>query len=223
MSDRRLSIIGAGKFGTVIAKAAVEAGYDVAIASSRHPDEIALIIDVLVPGARPMTVADAVAHSSLVVLAVPSFRFRDLPPDTFAGKVLIDTINYWEQTDGIVADFVDNPGHTSEAVQRHFPSATVVKSLNQLGYHQFRDERQPAGTPGRVAMAAAGNDRAAVGRVLKLIDDLGFDPVDAGSLADGALLGPGGSAFGVVAQKRELLGLLGLEVRPEVGAPGGSQ
>ncbi len=210
MSDRRLSIIGAGKFGTVIAKAAVEAGYDVAIASSRHPDEIALIIDVLVPGARPMSVADAVAHSDVIVLAVPSYRFRELAPDTFAGKVLIDTINYWEQTDGIIEDFVDNPAHTSEVVQRHFPSARVVKSLNQLGYHQFRDEKLPAGTPGRIAMAAAGNDRAAVARVLTLIDDLGFDPVDAGMLADGARLGPGGPAFGVVAQKRELLRLLNL-------------
>ena len=212
MSDRRLSVIGAGKFGTIVAKAAVEAGYDVAIASSRPPADIELIIDVLVPGAEPMTVADAVRHSDLVVLAVPSYRFRELGPDTFAGKVLIDTINYWAETDGIVADFVDNPGHTSEAVQRHFPSASVVKSLNQLGYHQFRDERLPAGTPGRIAMAAAGDDRVAVGKVLTLIDDLGFDPVDAGTLADGARLGPGGPAFGVVAQKPELLNLLGREV-----------
>ena len=212
MSDRRLSVIGAGKFGTIVAKAAVEAGYEVAIASSRPAAEIELIIDVLVPGAKPMTVAEAVAQSDIVVLAVPSYRFRELPPETFAGKVLIDTINYWQQTDGIMPDFVDNPGHTSEAVQRHFPSATVVKSLNQLGYHQFRDERQPPGTPGRIAMAAAGNDRTAVGKVLTLIDALGFDPVDAGTLADGAQLGPGGPAFGVVAQKREWLSLLGLEV-----------
>lgn len=212
MSDRRLSIIGAGKFGTIVAKAAVDAGYDVAIASSRPAGEIALIIDVLVPGARPMTVAEAVAHSDLVVLAVPSYRFRELAPDTFAGKVLIDTINYWEQTDGIVPDFTEAPAHTSEVVQRHFPSARVVKSLNQLGYHQFRDEQQPPGTPGRIAMAAAGDDRAAVRRVLTLINDLGFDPVDAGTLADGALLGPGGPAFGVVAQKPELLRLLALEL-----------
>lgn len=209
MSDRRLSVIGAGKFGTIVAKAAVEAGYDVAIASSRPPADIELIIDVLVPGAEPMTVADAVRHSDVVVLAVPSNRFRELPPDTFAGKVLIDTINYWAETDGIVPDFVDDPARTSEAVQRHFPSATVVKSLNQLGYHQFRDERLPPGTPGRVAMAAAGDDRAAVGKVLDLIDDLGFDPVHAGTLADGAELGPGGAAFGVVAGKKQLLGLLG--------------
>src|SRR5690606_25814632 len=100
------------------------------------PEDIALIIDVLVPGARPTTVAEAVAHSDIVVLAVPSYRFRELPPDIFAGKVLIDTINYWAETDGIVPEFVDNPAHTSEAVQRHFPTARVVKSLNQLGYHQ---------------------------------------------------------------------------------------
>ena len=92
MSERRLSVIGAGKFGTVVAKAAVEAGYDVAIASSRPPEDIALIIDVLVPGAKPTTVAEAVAHSDIAVLAVPSYRFRELPPDIFAGKVLIEDV-----------------------------------------------------------------------------------------------------------------------------------
>lgn len=212
MSDRRLSIIGAGKFGTTVARAAVEAGYDVVLAGSGPAEAIALTIEILVPGARAVTVAEALAHSDLVVLAVPSFRFRELRPDTFAGKVLIDTINYWQQTDGIVEDFVDAPGHTSEAVQRHFPSATVVKSLNQLGYHQFTDERRPKGSSGRIAMAAAGNDRDAVRKVLTLVDDIGFDPVDAGPLANGSLLGPGGPAFGVVATRDQLLDLLGLEV-----------
>jgi len=212
MSDRRLSVIGAGKFGTTVARAAVAAGYDVVLAGSGPAEAIALTIEILVPGARAVTVAEALGHSNLVVLAVPSYRFRELGPDTFAGKVLIDTINYWQQTDGIVEDFVESPGHTSEAVQRHFPSATVVKSLNQLGYHQFTDERRPHGSSGRIAMAAAGNDRQAVRKVLTLVDDIGFEPVDAGPLANGSLLGPGGPAFGVVATRDQLLDLLGLEV-----------
>jgi hypothetical protein len=211
MSDRRLSIIGAGKFGTTIARAAVAAGYDVVLAGSRPPEEIELMIEILVPGARAVTVDHAVAHAERVVLAVPTFRFRELASERFAGKVLIDTMNYWELTDGIVADFVEAPARTSEVVQRHFASARVVKSLNQLGYHQFEDERRPRGTPGRIAMAAAGDDRAAVGSVLSLIDDLGFDPVDAGPLSAGRALGPGGPAFGVVATRDQLVGLLGLE------------
>lgn len=211
MTSRRLSIIGAGKFGTTIARAAVAAGYDVVLARSGPPEDIALMVDILAPGARAVTLAEAIAHSDLIVLAVPSYRFRELPPDAFAGKVLVDPINYWQLTDGIVEDFVEAPARTSEVVQRHFASARVVKSLNQLGYHQFQDERRPRGAPGRIAMAAAGNDRDAVARVLALIDDLGFDPVDAGPLAAGAALGPGGPAFGVVASRDRLAGLLGLE------------
>lgn len=210
MPNRRLSIIGAGKFGTTIARAAVAAGYDVVLARSGPAEDIALMIEILVPGARAVSLAEAIAHSELVILAVPSHRFRELPPETFAGKVLIDTINYWQLTDGVVADFVDAPARTSEVVQRHFPSAEVVKSLNQLGYHQFEDERRPRGAEGRIAMAAAGDDREAVAQVLTLIDDLGFDPVDAGPLAAGAGLGPGGPAFGVVATREKLVELLGL-------------
>ncbi|MBU1306208.1 MAG: NAD(P)-binding domain-containing protein [Alphaproteobacteria bacterium] len=207
-----LSIIGAGKFGTVLARAAVEAGYDTVLARSGPPESIEMLVDILAPGARAVTLADAVAHASMIILAVPSWRFRELPPDTFAGKILIDTINYWEQTDGVIPEFAEAPADTSLAVQRHFPSARLVKSLNQLGYNQFRDERQPRGTPGRIGMAAAGNDRDAVRSVLRLIDDLGFDPVDAGPLAAGAALGPGGPAFGVVETRDRLLTQLGLEV-----------
>lgn len=211
MSSRRLGIIGAGKFGTSVARAAVAAGYDVVLAGSRPPGEIALMIEILVPGARAVSGEAAVAHADLLVLAVPATRFRELASDRFAGKILVDTMNYWQLTDGVIADFVDAPARTSEVVQRHFPSARVVKSLNQLGYHQFNDERRPRGTPGRIAMAAAGDDREAVRAVLALIDDLGFDPVDAGPLAAGASLGPGGPAFGVVATREQLVGLLGLE------------
>ena len=211
MSDRRLSIIGAGKFGTTIARAAVEAGYDTVLARSGPAEDIALMIEILVPGARAVSTAEAVIHADLVVLAVPTYRFRELAPDRFTGKVLIDTMNYWVQTDGVIADFAAAPARTSEVVQRHFPSAKVVKSLNQLGYHQFTDERRARGEAGRIAMAAAGDDRDAVRKVLKLVDDIGFDPVDAGPLANGALLGPGGPAFGVVATRDRLVDLLGLE------------
>ena len=210
MSSRRLAVIGAGKFGTAVARAAVAAGYDTVLAARGPAEDMALMIEIIVPGARAVSLDEAVAHADLVVLAVPSFRFRDLPPDRFAGKILVDPINYWTQTDGFDAELAADPSRTSEVVQRHFASARVVKSLNQLGYHQFEDERRPRGTPGRIAMAAAGDDRDAVRQVLALIDDLGFDPVDAGPLSAGAPLGPGGPAFGVVATREQLVGLLGL-------------
>jgi predicted dinucleotide-binding enzyme len=84
----------------------------------------------------------------------------------------------------------------------------VVKSLNQLGYHEFEESRRPRGALGRVAIAAAGDDRVAVRVVIQLIDRLGFDGVDAGSLEAGAALGPGGLVFGVIHNTEELSNLL---------------
>src|SRR5262245_40360501 len=86
--DQRLGIVGAGKFGTTLARAAIAAGYDVAISGSGPADDIALTVDVLVPGARAASTEDVVRHADVVVLAVPTHRFRELPRDLFAGKIL---------------------------------------------------------------------------------------------------------------------------------------
>src|SRR6478672_10208890 len=137
----RLGVVGAGKFGTTIARAAIEAGYDVAMSGSGAADDIALTIDVLAPGARALTTEEVVKHADIIVLAVPTHRFRELPPDLFAGKILIDAMNYWEPVDGIDPVLTAAADGTSTIVQERFPSARVVKSLNQLGYHQLEENR----------------------------------------------------------------------------------
>jgi predicted dinucleotide-binding enzyme len=195
--DLRLGIVGAGKAGTTIARAAIAAGYDVAMSGSGAAEPIALIVDVLAPGARAVSTDEVVRHADLMVLAVPTHRFRELPRDLFAGKILIDAMNYWEPIDGVDEELAAAPAGTSVVVQRRFPSARVVKSLNQLGYHEFEEGRRPRGTPGRIAIAAAGDDRAAVLAVIELIDRLGFDAVDAGPLEAGLALEPDGPVFGV--------------------------
>jgi len=191
--DLRLGIVGAGKLGTTIARAAVAAGYDVGLSGSGSAEEIALTVEVLAPGARAMTTGDVVRHADVVVLAVPTHRFRDLPGDLFAGKVLVDAMNYWPPVDGDDRELAAAADGTSAVVQAHFPSARVVKSLNQLGYHELDELARPEGAPDRTAIGAAGDDRGAVRAVTRLIDRLGFDPVDAGSLEDGAALEPEGS------------------------------
>jgi predicted dinucleotide-binding enzyme len=211
--DDRLGIVGAGKMGTTIARAAVAAGYDVAMSGSGAAEQIALIVDVLAPGARAVTTDEVVDHADLIVLAVPTHRFRELHPDLFAGKILIDAMNYWEPIDGIDEDLATAPGGTSVVVQGRFRSARVVKSLNQLGYHEFEEGRRPPGARGRVGMAAAGDDRDAVVAVMQLIDRLGFDAVDAGPLKAGLALEPDGSVFGVSYDAGELLSVLGGEAR----------
>jgi predicted dinucleotide-binding enzyme len=207
-SDRRLGIVGAGRVGTTIARAAIGAGYDVAISGSGSAKRIALIVDVLAPGARPVSTEEVVRHADLIVLAVPMHRFRQLPRDLFAGKILIDAMNYWEEIDGVDQELATAPAGTSVVVKDWFSSARVVKSLNHITYYKFDEGRRPHGAPGRIAIAAAGDDRAAVAAVMHLIDRLGFDAVDAGPLEAGLVLEPNGSVFGVSYSADDLSNLL---------------
>jgi predicted dinucleotide-binding enzyme len=193
VDDLRLGIVGAGKFGTTVARAAVAAGYDVAISGSGSADDIALTVDVLAPGARATTTAEVVRHADVIVLAVPTHRFRELPRDLFAGKILIDAMNYWQPVDGDDPELTASADGTSMIVHDRFPAARVVKSLNQLGYHELEENRRPKGAPDRIAIGAAGDDELAVRKVMRLLDRLGFDPVDAGPLKNGLALEPDGS------------------------------
>jgi predicted dinucleotide-binding enzyme len=207
-ADHRLGIVGAGKIGTAVARAAVASGYDVAISGSGAAERIELIVDVLAPGAHPVATGDVVRHADLIVLAVPMHRFRELPRELFAGKILVDAMNYWEETDGVDDELATAPMGTSSVVQQHFRSSRVVKSLNHLGYFKFEEGRRPRGAPGRLAMAAAGDDPVAVAAVLQLIDRLGFDAVAAGSLTAGLALQPGGPVFGISHTRDGLSSLL---------------
>jgi predicted dinucleotide-binding enzyme len=204
----RLGIVGAGKLATTIARAAIAARYDVAMSGSGRADDIALTVDVLAPGARAATTDEVVRHADIVVLAVPTHRFRELPRELFDGKIVVDTMNYWEPVDGSDPELAAAADGTSAVVQRRFPSARVVKSLNQLGYHELDENRRPRGAPDRIAVGAAGDDPAAVGAVMRLIDRIGFDPVDAGPLVDGLVLEPDGSPFAVTYSADELSHLI---------------
>jgi predicted dinucleotide-binding enzyme len=208
LGDLRLGIVGAGKLATTVARAAIAAGYDVAMSGSGPADAIALTVDVLAPGARAVTTDEVVRHADIIVLAVPTHRFRELPSDLFAGKILVDAMNYWEPVDGTDPELAAAADGTSSVVQRRFPSALVVKSLNQLGYHELDENRRPRGAPDRVAVGAAGDDPEAVGAVMRLIDRIGFDPVDAGPLEDGLVLEPDGSPFAVTYKAGELSNLI---------------
>ena len=205
----RLGIVGAGKVGTTVARAAVAAGYDVRISGSGDVDRLALTAEILAPGATPSTTADVVAHTSTIVLAVPVHRFRELDHHLFDGRVLIDAMNYWEPIDGYDPDLATDPGRSTEVVQRWFPGARVVKSLNQLGYHEFEALRRPPGTHDRRAQGVASDDAPARAAVMELVDRLGFDAVDVGPLAASAVLGTDGAAFGVALSAQELDSVIG--------------
>jgi 8-hydroxy-5-deazaflavin:NADPH oxidoreductase len=189
-----LGIIGAGKLALTLARTALAAGYQVMISGSGPADRIALQAEVLAPGARTGTTADVAAFADTVILALPMHRFRELPPDLFTDKVLIDAMNYWPDTDGDDAELAEAADGTSSVVQRHFRSARVVKTLNQLGYHEIEDYAHTQGSD-RIAIGIAGDNTIAVHTAMQLIDRLGFDPVNAGPLVNGRLFEPDGSPY----------------------------
>jgi hypothetical protein len=198
----RLAVLGAGHVGPVIARLAVKAGYPVAVATSGDPEDIALITELLIPGAQPRWASDAVADADIVALAIPLHRFLDVDPGLLSGKLVIDTMNYWPGSDGVLKAF--ESGGSSEIVARRLAGSTVVKALNHIGYHELEDRARPVGAPGRRAAGVAGDDHAAVGTIAVLVDRIGYDPVRFESLRAGRILEPGGPVFGAVLAPPEL-------------------
>jgi len=215
----KIAILGAGKVGTSLARVAVEAGYRVDIAASADPDRIALIVDVLAPGARPVAAADAVVDAELVVLALPLHKFGHLDTGLLDGRVVLDIMNYWTPIDGEITEFDDAPEGTSVLVQRAIPGARVVKTLNHIGYHELEEQRRPAGSPDRIALGAVGDDRAAVAQVLEFLERIGFDAIDGGPLANGVAFQPGSALFGAPYSADRFRGLLAAELdRAQIAA-----
>jgi predicted dinucleotide-binding enzyme len=192
----RIAVLGAGHVGPVIARVALAAGYQVSIAASGDPEKIALITQVLAPGAEPRWAADAVEDADVVVLAIPLHKFAAFDPALVADKLVVDTMNYWPPVDGVQEMFEDRRYGTSEIVQHRLPRSTVVKTLNHIGYHELEDDRRPAGSPERRALGVAGDDPGAMDVVTEVIERIGYDAVRLDSLSAGRILESGGPVFG---------------------------
>jgi predicted dinucleotide-binding enzyme len=199
----RIAVLGAGHVGPVIARVAIAAGYRVSIAASAEPERIALIAQVLAPGAEPRWAADAVDDSEVVVLAIPAHKFPAFDSAMVAGKVVVDVMNYWPPVDGVQEMFEDRRYGSSEIVQQRLDRSTVVKTLNHIGYHELDDERRPVGSPERRALGVAGDDPDAVDVVAEFIERIGYDTVLLDSLSAGRLLEPGSPVFGASLRRPE--------------------
>ena len=200
---KRIAVLGAGHVGPVIARLALDAGFEVVIAGSGSPEKIALVTQIVIPGAEPRWVADAVKGADLVVMAIPLHKFANFDPALVAGKLVVDAMNYWPAADGVEETFEDRRYSSSKIVQRRLARSTVVKALNHIGYQDLEDARRPAGSPERRAIGIAGDDPNAVRVVEDVIERTGFDAVRLDSLSAGRLLEPGGSVFGALLSRSE--------------------
>lgn len=203
LDPKVIGILGAGKVGTAIARRALAAGYEVRVASSRAPAEIALVLQFVAPGAIAASAADVVAASDIIILALPLSKYRSLDPAALKGKIVVDAMNYWAQTDGTLPEFEGAPS-SSEVIADHLNSARLVRGFNHMGYHEIDGEARPAGDPERRALAVAGDDAEARAVLAGMIDRLGFDPVDAGGLAAARGFAIGTPVFGAPLNKQDL-------------------
>lgn len=210
MPIQTIAILGAGKVGIVLAQLALKAGYSVYIAGSGDPKKITLTTKVLTPGAIATTSAHAARSADVIILALPLSKHQSLPAAEMKEKLVIDAMNYWWEVDGEQTNLI-RPGLTSsETVQAFLSGSRVVKAFSHMGYHDLYDEARPSTTPGRKAIAVAGDNADDVIAVSDIVDKFGFDPVAVGALANSGQLEPGGDAFGANEPADTLLTLLGI-------------
>ena len=180
-----IGFIGAGNIGSQLARLAVAHGYDVVISNSRGPETLTALITELGPKARAATVVDAAKAGDMVVVTIPLKHYRTVPVEPLAGKLVIDTMNYYPQRDGRIEELDNESTTTSELLQAHLPTSKVVKAFNHIYAAQLTTDGRPSGAKDRRALVIAGNDPGTKATVTRLLDEFGFDVVDAGPLKEG--------------------------------------
>jgi len=180
-----IGLIGSGHIGSQLARLAVANGYDVVLSNSRGPETLQGLVEELRDHARAATPAEAASAGDIVVVTTPLAAEATLPVEQLAGKIVIDTNNYYPQRDGHIPELEDDSTTVAERLQKVLPTSHVVKAFNHIGARELTSQSLPAGSPERRALIVAGDDAGARERVAALIDQFGFDPIDIGELAEG--------------------------------------
>ena len=193
----RIGIIGAGQIGGTLARRFTALGHDVSIANSRGPESLAALAKET--GAKPVTVQEAARAGEVVIVTIPLKNVARLPADLFDGVpadvVVVDTGNYYpQQRDGRI-DAIENGATESRWVSDRL-GRPVVKAFNNIYARHLLERGKPKGASGRIALPVAGDDPRARDVVIRLLDELGFDGVDAGSLDESWRQQPGTPVYG---------------------------
>lgn len=191
----KIGIIGSGHIGGTLARRLSALGHDVSIANSRGPETLVGL--AAETGVQPVTVRDAAHGKELVIIAIPEKSIRDLPKDLFASgdrTVVVDTGNYYPKRDGRIAAIEDGTPESQWVAQQL--GRPVVKAFNTIYAQHLLERGRAADQTGRIALPVAGDDSSGKAVVLQVIDELGFDGVDAGTLADSWRQQPGTPVYG---------------------------
>jgi predicted dinucleotide-binding enzyme len=180
-----IGLIGAGHIGSQIARLAVASGHNVVISNSRGPQTLSALVNELGARAKAGSALEAARGGEIVVVSIPLKNYRQVPVEPLAGKVVIDTNNYYPERDGHIRELDDESTTTSELLQAHLPKSRVVKAFNHIYAAELTTHGQRAGSKNRRALVIAGDDPAAKETVTHLLDQFGFDTVDAGPLREG--------------------------------------
>jgi predicted dinucleotide-binding enzyme len=209
-----IGFIGAGNIGSQLARLAVAAGYDVVVSNSRGPETLADLVSELGDHASAAAAADAAAAGDVVVVSIPLKNVAAVPVAPLAGKVVIDTNNYYPQRDGHIAALDEDRTTVSQLLQDHLPQSHVVKAFNAQYAADLTADGEPPGTPGRRGLALFGDDDQARATVAGMIDQFGFDAVDGGPLTDSWRIQAGAPGYGRRRTADELRADLDAAVRP---------
>jgi len=189
--------IGSGNIGSTVARLAVAAGHQVVLSNSRGPETLTELVSELGDGARAATAAEAARAGDVVVVTIPLKNYRDVPVEALAGKIVIDTMNYYPQRDGQIEPLDAGTTTSSELLQAELPDSQVVKGFNNIFFQHLRDLARPTGSSDRSALAIAGDSAEAKRRVTELLDEIGYDTVDLGPLSEGWRTQPDTPAYGL--------------------------
>jgi len=179
-----IGIIGAGHIGSAVAEAFAGLGYDVVIANSRGTETLDALVTRLGPRVTASTATGAAEAADVAVVTVPLKALTDIPVAPLAGKIVLDTNNYYFERDGHIEALDRGETTTSQLLQDHLPDSKVVKAFNHIMAAEILTTGSPAGSPDRRALGTASDDDDAVAFVTDLYDRLGFDTVSAGPLGE---------------------------------------
>ena len=221
-----IGFIGSGNIGSHVAKRAVAAGYKVVMSNSRGPETLKGLVEELnaieAGAATASTAVEAGTAGDIVVVSIPFVKVPDVPVEPLAGKIVIDTNNYYPQRDGHFAELDAEQTTVSGELQKHLPTSKVVKAFNHIRFSDITEQASPAGTPNRRALTVAGDDAEARAFVSELLDQFGFDVVDLGPLAESWRIQKDSPAYGSQSNAEQLADLTANAVRPSPSTPSAS-